>query len=290
MLNRCARNLVLFLMALVPVAAAQAATLVLEPSAPWNLDYSEDSCRLARPFGTEAKQVLLILESFAPDRTVDARVIGKSLAGDGNLYQPVTFGFGPDRPLVKKDEAVSGNIGPDKVPMLLLGELDLLNRTYHDAKGSGPTAEQEAATSEFEIRMRITHLLLKTGSFKAPMEALRQCTGDLVKAWGLNPAQQERRRSAPAPLGKPGNWVTSNDYPSAALSKGESAWVNFRLLVDATGKATACHIQLATKSPALKDLTCKLLLARAQFKPAIGEDGQPIASYYRNAVRWMASR
>lgn len=288
MVLRYLRRFGLFATALLGCLPAQAAPVLLAPSTPWHLDYSADSCRLDRTFGADSKQVLLIIDAFAPVGQIAVQVIGKPVAGNGDLRQPVTFGFGPDIPLLKSEEVLSGTVGPKEVPMLFLGQLDLLNRRTTSRSDMPVTPAQVAAVSAFELRMRMARLTLQTGSFQAPMEAMRACTDDLVRSWGLDPAQQARRRSTPEPIGNPGTWFTSSDYPPAALSWGESAIVQFRLLVDVTGKPTACHIQQATQGPAFVKLTCDLLMQRGRFKPAIGEDGQPIASYYLNSVHWLA--
>ncbi|NML94723.1 hypothetical protein HHL27_13695 [Novosphingobium sp. TW-4] len=70
---------------------------------------------------------------------------------------------------------------------------------------------------------------------------------------------------------------------------GASAIVYFRLMVGPDGNPTGCHIQQATNSPEFTDFTCKLLMKRARFAPALDAAGNPTASYYTNSVRWLAS-
>jgi hypothetical protein len=172
--------------------------------------------------------------------------------------------------------------------MLILDRLDLLNRSYTRSAVTPATPDQVAAITQFEVHIRPHDVILQTGSFKAPMEALRTCTDDLVRSWGLDPVKQAKLRTPPVVQGEPGTWLTSFDYPKGPLFWGQSAVVQFRLLVDAAGKATACHIQQATQGAEFSKLTCDLLMKRARFKPAIGEDGQPTPSYYLNFVRWTA--
>jgi len=115
---------------------------------------------------------------------------------------------------------------------------------------------------------------------------MRTCTADLVKYWGLDPAAQESRTRKPEPIASPGTWLRPADYPTGALRKGASAVIDFRLMLDAAGQPTDCHIQGMTKGEEFPMLTCKLLMKRARFSPALGADGKPIASYYTNSVRW----
>lgn len=88
------------------------------------------------------------------------------------------------------------------------------------------------------------------------------------------------------PRGNPGNWVTTNDYPSRALREEREGTTGFRLDFDADGKPTNCTITRSSGSPDLDDATCKNLMRRARFKPGT-VNGQPVAGSYSNSVRWV---
>ncbi|MEP6868806.1 MAG: hypothetical protein ABJA20_09835, partial [Novosphingobium sp.] len=49
-------------------------------------------------------------------------------------------------------------------------------------------------------------------------------------------ASAKDRASAPIPVGSPGDWIGTGDYPSAALLFNMTGTTSFRLAVDMTGK------------------------------------------------------
>ena len=52
---------------ILPSAGAEAREVRrLEPSSEWVLDYADESCRLARHFGTGGNRVILVMDQFEP--------------------------------------------------------------------------------------------------------------------------------------------------------------------------------------------------------------------------------
>jgi periplasmic protein TonB len=102
------------------------------------------------------------------------------------------------------------------------------------------------------------------------------------------PPQQPTRNlsSGVSPIGRPGDWATTDDYPAAALRSGDHGRTGFRLDIGIDGKPTACTITASSGSDELDKATCRLLMRRARFHPAKGMDGDPIAASYSNGVTW----
>jgi hypothetical protein len=281
------------LIALAPKlpGAAQAAEKVLEPHDKWVLSYSEDSCRLARAFGPNEDKLVLVMDQFMPAGMLDLSLIGKRLGRFTGNRVTLIATFGPGLPAGHSGDALTGTVGPDKATILMIGGRDLLNRP--PVKGPSDelfpvTKEQEAAVTELHIAAAAKRFTLHTGSMGPPLAAMRTCMADLVKAWGLDPAQQEALSKHPVPVTSLTKWLTPPDYPKEALAIGASAIVRFRIIVGADGLPTKCAIQQATLSPEFTKLTCDLLMARARFTPALDREGKPIASFYTNSVRWLA--
>jgi TonB family protein len=150
------------------------------------------------------------------------------------------------------------------------------------------TPQMEAGVTHVTLQVEGARTFrLQLGSMGPPMKAMRDCTDNLVSSWGLNPAQQATLASYPVPLGSPATWMTSNDYPRTALSRGHNGFVTFRLGIDPRGSVTSCHIQEETQPADFATLTCRLISQRARFSPALDSGGQPVASYYINQVRWV---
>ena len=95
---------------------------------------------------------------------------------------------------------------------------------------------------------------------------------------GVTPAQ---------PLGNPGEWVTSEDYPTAQLRAHVMGTAAFRLTISPGGAVAACEITGSSGSPELDVRTCELISRRATFEPGRDEDGQAVSSTYSNRVRWQ---
>ncbi|MDH7640954.1 energy transducer TonB [Sphingomonas oryzagri] len=95
--------------------------------------------------------------------------------------------------------------------------------------------------------------------------------------------------SAAVPLqlaGYPGDWITPDDYPPLALSKGEWGYYSFALTVAPTGKNEKCEIISPGGFDDLRDLTCALVMKRAKFRPALDVDGHPVFGVFRSSVAW----
>jgi len=92
---------------------------------------------------------------------------------------------------------------------------------------------------------------------------------------------------SPAPKGNPGNWATSNDYPSRALREEREGTTGFRVTVGADGRVTDCQITSSSGSPDLDQTACEKIRQRARFTPATDGDGNPTTGSYQNRVRWV---
>lgn len=89
------------------------------------------------------------------------------------------------------------------------------------------------------------------------------------------------------PRGNPGNWATSNDYPSRALREEREGTTGFRVTVGPDGRVTDCQITSSSGSPDLDDATCANVRRRARFNPAMDGDGKPTTGSYSSRIRWV---
>lgn len=89
------------------------------------------------------------------------------------------------------------------------------------------------------------------------------------------------------PIGSPGDWVNSADYPAIALHMKMAGITAFRLNIDSTGKPTRCEIVESSRFDVLDEVTCKRLIDNARFSPARDEAGQPAEGAYNARVRWV---
>lgn len=100
------------------------------------------------------------------------------------------------------------------------------------------------------------------------------------------PAPKFQPKSA-APKGNPGNWATSNDYPSRALREEREGSTGFRVTVGTDGKVADCTVTRSSGSPDLDQATCDNIRRRARFTPATDGEGNPTTGSYASTIRWV---
>ena len=76
------------------------------------------------------------------------------------------------------------------------------------------------------------------------------------------------------------------DYPVEALQKGVEGTVHFVLDVGPSGRATVCRIEQTSGSELLDQMTCRLALRRAKFRPAQDENGKPTTGSWASSATW----
>ena len=89
------------------------------------------------------------------------------------------------------------------------------------------------------------------------------------------------------PKGAPGNWATTNDYPTRALREERAGTTSFRVSVSADGRVSSCSITGSSGSPDLDEATCSNVTRRARFTPATDGEGNPTTGSYSGRIRWV---
>ena len=260
----------------------------LSPSEPWRVHYADDSCLMMRAFGQDKDKVSARFEQTAPGHRFSLTLVGKSLdAGEPFIRAATTF-----LPVGKRaahERVGSGTTADSKLPLLIFESVFLLGPVEKASDVDSYDWTQAGAVEDLLVEYRGKSLLLKFGRMEKVLAAMDACTDELLTHWGLDAAAQRTLRQPVKPLTNPGNWLRSADFPSAALAKGSSAIVQFRLTVDATGKVIGCAIPSATLGPEFAKATCSGISRRARFDPALDKDGKPVASYYVSTVKWVNS-
>lgn len=277
----------LLIAALAGSAAAQAKpkpVISLPFADKWVVNYDDNSCHLLAQFGDAKDGIAMKLTRFAPSDFFDLTLFGTPLRVSGRMVD-VTLDFGlAGKPIER--EALVGSTG--ELPLLIASGLRIDGR-YTDENGTPPpvTPQQEATASALTIGFKGKSYRLETGKLDRPLAALRLCQTDLLKTWGYDPEVQATLTREPRPVGNPGSWARFDDYPMAALLKGRSGLVKFRLDVDETGAVKGCTVLERTNPIEFAKTTCAILLKRGRFEPALDKDGKPVRSFWVSSVRWM---
>ena len=278
-------------------ALAKKEPLRLKPSSKWNVNYAADSCRLARQFGEGDQSVILLIDRFEPGDSFRLSLAGEPV-DTGRTSGDAEIRFGPAE-LEQKVGFYPGNLEHGKPALIMRTSMRIAKWTDEEiarsdrvsatGEGTYPSIgpDREAAVTSLTIGWPLSRaLVLETGSMGNVFAAMRKCTDELLDHWGVDVAKHAHLLRPVVPVGNPAQWMKSSDYPMEMLSKGQRAIVQFRLNVDETGVATACHIQLSTRPKAFDDAVCKGILRRAHFRPALDVDGKPISSYWLNSVNF----
>ena len=292
------RSLLGFLAAALACSGAPALAedaIHLKPSSPWLVDYAEDSCRLARTFGEGDQKVTLFLDQFQPDAGIHIILGGDLMKVNRDLLElDLKFRFGPQE-LEQEGIARTGTMG--KLSALIVdggqrvAPLSDDERSTRDAmiKAGGRfnspsvSAAREAAVKFLEIKGMARDVVLETGPMDKSLGVLRECTWDTVADWGLNVQQQKTLLHGPIAI-RPTDWFSGDDYPWRMLRGGYQGTVNYRAIVDATGKPTACHVQRSTRPKEFDETVCRIVMRRGKFEPALDASGKPVPSFWTQAI------
>lgn len=268
----------------------------LNPSSPWNVDYRDDSCRLARVFGTGDDMVFLLFDRFSPTQRFNLTIAGKPFRNLVNRGR-ATLQFGPNEEIQTVD-FLAGELGKNQPAMILKGGLRF-DAVFPDplAPGAETSGSRVASDSEWLSAERIAAVRLLTitkplhkpvrlalGSMGAAFAASDTCLANMVKRWGLDPDRLARASKQAAPISDPRQWLTSADYPKSAILHGQQGVVQFRLNIDEMGNPSGCHIQQSTRPPEFDEVVCRTLSKRARFSPALDKSGAPMPAVFLSAV------
>ncbi len=88
----------------------------------------------------------------------------------------------------------------------------------------------------------------------------------------------------PEPITNPATWVTGEDWPRELWKAEIEGDVGFVLDVDEQGLVTRCLISRTSGQAAMDEIVCQRMMERAQFSPALDDDGKPVASRYSSNV------
>lgn len=284
-----AASIILLTTASPPAMAKDEAVVSLAKTSNWEMKYTPDSCKLITRFGSGDNSVTLFLTREQPGDAFNLELIGQPFKY-GSSEKTVELTFGLDSQTIKKNGLPLTLSGPVPRPLIRLANLrfDGLDGWKHPELITLIAPEREAAITAIGVKGSDgKRYRLETGSMGPPMAAMRTCTHDLIQSWGFDPEVEAGLQRRLAPIGSFASWLSLGDYPNKALTEGHNGFVQFRLDVDAAGIPQGCRILYRTNPDEFADLTCKLLLKRARFTPALDRTGKPVKSFGISSVHWV---
>jgi protein TonB len=104
------------------------------------------------------------------------------------------------------------------------------------------------------------------------------------------PRTQPSQMRGAVPLGDRAGWVTTDDYPTAALREGREGSVGIDVTIDEKGRVSDCAVTASSGSDLLDQATCRLYARRARFTPSLDDAGKPATAHRADRVRWQIPR
>lgn len=278
-------------MAALTIAASghAATTPLVEPSSPWRVDYGDSECRLLRAFGTGDAMVMLRIARGGTSGAFDSVIAGPSIP---RLPQtvPVTLALEPQTTTQEIDGySLAVPKSADRFIRWFDADASLLGQFGADQIVRISTGERYA------VRLHLTQA-------RAALAAMEVCYVDLLKGWGIDPAQVIGVAVPPKPEGGgsltvaalragtrspgPAGWVTSADYPTEALRQEIGGTVVTALAVNVSGRIDTCRVVISSNSALLDERTCTVLTQRARYSPAQDRAGKPMPATTLLRVRW----
>lgn len=270
----------------LPASCPAAKPVTLKPTSKWLVNWGDDSCTLGRAFGSPEKPEILSMQTFAPGYHFKVTVTGK-LAGQLNNAPRLFAYFGNgERIAIEQFQAGRSDRGDPAVVLSVTFSARAPKQDEDDEADMPvyPDAAFEAGLDRIVIGGGARQLVYETGPLAKAMDALRTCTDDLVKQWGLDPQQQRQLTRRLTMADK--SWMRDirSFFPAELAIARAGARLDVQVVVDAQGVPTQCHFTQAFNNTDFKVRACDVILKKARFQPALGADGAPVASFYTTAI------
>jgi len=256
-----------------------------QPTGKWVVNFADAQCIATRNYGSEKDPIFLVLKAPAIGdllqigivrngwKTTATQADGEITFNDSYSFRSSLLEYGS-----KGKRALTAN-----VPAQELKPLGTATSVRIRARGSGivttasrmPTGGGAGADETFAVTQMAS--LLKV---------LENCTADLRKVWHVwngEGSSPELKEGAEANLA---NLFSAEDYPDIAMFKEQMGTVAMILLVDERGKVADCTTVETSGVAALDAQSCAIVKERATFKPAVGLDGKPAKSAFRQRITW----
>lgn len=263
-------------------AMAAKRTVPLSPLSKWQMDYASSECRLLRTFGEDNERTTLQLSRLDVSNVLEMAIAGPHIpVTDGDVPVSVSTSTVTQVPGMQARGFAAAAGAPGSIRFR--PDKDLPEALHSDVTANQPTKLSVSFAKRYAVQ-------LDMGPMRGALAALDKCMDDLMTSWGLDPATQQQRKSAPEPANDASNWFRAGDYPLGLNRGGYGGIVVMRLVVAADGSIKNCAVAKAGGDKDFEDLTCRLATKRGRFRPAIGVGGQPIDSVWIQRIEWHPGR
>lgn len=249
--------------AAMPAYAADSWT----PAGKWTLSAEPASCTMSRAFRSGADQIRILFEANPPKKVFVLRIVSTTAKPEGGKVMISAPGVPPQSGLLGLQGKLqngawlsSGTFARDALPGLLAAS-DL---------------SIEGAGMRWDIHL---------GGSAAVVGAISSCQENLFRSWKIDPS--ELANSVPAGSKEAVTWITSDDYPKAALRAGQQGTVSLLWRIEPSGRAEDCRVIESSGWPLLDEVSCRIVTRRGHYLPAVDRNGRPAPAWDRATFRWV---
>lgn len=176
----------------------------LAASSKWNLQYDKGSCALVRTFGEDDRGVTLALRTFVLGSAVEFALLTPGSDAEERRGEARIAVAGVADDIVADYQSYRGGGGHRVVKLSI----------ERAALAAWPDAAMVTVSADGR-----EPVLALTATARA-LDALDTCGKDLLRAWSIDPAELAAI-ATPATAFEPNSvWITTDDYPIAALRAG----------------------------------------------------------------------
>lgn len=241
------------------------------PANRWNVDFGEESCALSRRVSDASSPVVTFWSPFG--------------------------GVRPRLAIIGGDRALMNELG--RANAVVLGEDDRLPiqvERYDQPRGAialmrdlpEDFTQRVASSSRLRImRGNRTVLELRMPGAAEAVRVLQTCNDDLLASWGIDMQARSTMRQRAEPELPVASAFTSASYPHEALMNRQQGQSVAVLTISAEGQPTACRIVRSSRSESLDGATCRVLMSRTRWRPALDASGRPTVDQEAITLTWV---
>lgn len=240
------------------------------PTGGWVVDYADAQCSAKRQFGTAVKPLFLIIKPSPTSNLVQLNVVRKAAGRSNARDEEVRLALGNGEPIALRQLSFAGSnnfeVSQVNLPAERANLLESTTRVGWSAPG--------------------LHIDFETGNLAPVMKTLSECRDRMRVHWNIGGTNEQMRQSAVKEITPLNSLFNERDYPVGAVRRERTGLASVIVLVDEQGRPRGCMLDETSGIASLDSMTCAVIRERARFAPAIGPDGKPMRSYYRQRVRW----
>lgn len=253
-----------------PAARAAPPVAGWAPATKWNVAYQPNQCLAGRIYSTGKWRTSLGFEARPLSKNV--RVLIKVQRNSTEIIHGIKGSAdfaGHEEPL----EFITSTPGGD------------LTTLYTFAADRG-LVDKLAPGGLFKFKVPRLALELPVSESGLVMKAMDECVADLLASWGFSVEAQQRLASPPVP--EPGRRLFhAEDYPETAMNNGRVGEAQVLIFVRADGSLADCTVAVSSGHKEIDEATCKSVLKRAKFQPALDKAGKAMDAPYLLTVNWQ---